>query len=447
LRIENEELRKDRVDSQFSILDGLAALVDKSLVLREATTDGRSRFAMFETIHEYARDRLAKAGELERSQERHLVYYLAFAESAEQRLSSPDQLVWLDRLAQDHDNFRAALAWALDHGPQAALRLSGALAGFWLTRGYFSEGRAWFERALARAGTLPSPSSAARAKALHGAGRLAHSQDDNEPAAALFAAGLALAREHGEPRQIALLLDSLGELAMHEGDIERATMLCTEGLALARAAGDRSAISHLLLGLGDVARVQGDLCSAASCYEESLALRRALDDQDGIAWALHRLGNLAQAQGAAQRAADLFAEGLALARAVGDQENVAWLLYDTGLLLLEQQDLAGAAERFAESARLLHVLGAGQGVALNLVGLATMMRQRGEPAQAARLLSVAEAQHWVGSSSWWVVADRATYEEAVAAVRTQLDAATFAKAWAEGQSMTSEQAIMAALIV
>ena len=98
-----------------------------------------------------------------------------------------------------------------------------------------------------------------------------------------------------------------------------------------------------------------------------------------------------------------------------------------------------------ESARLLHVLGAGQGVALNLVGLAAVMIQRQELAQAARLLRVAEARHWVASSSWWVAADRATYDHTVAVVRTQLDPATFATAWAEAGAITLEQALTAVL--
>ena len=91
------------------------------------------------------------------------------------------------------------------------------------------------------------------------------------------------------------------------------------------------------------------------------------------------------------------------------------------------------------------MLGAGQGVALNLVGLATVMIQRQDLTQAARLLSVAEAQHWVAAGSWWVAADQATYDRTVAAVRTRLDAATFAAAWAEAHTITLEQALTAAL--
>jgi predicted ATPase len=444
---DNSELKTQ--NSELDILEALAALVDQSLVWREQDGDGGSRFIMLETIREYALECLTQAGELELAQQRHLGYYLALAEQAEPHLSTADQLLWLDRLEQDHANLRAALAWAIDHDPAGALRLAGALAEFWDTRCYHSQGRRWLDQALDvyNSGNLTRTDergqTAIIVHALHGAGKLAHAQEDNLRAQQLFTQGLALARALGEPIRIALLLNDLGELALHQGEIEKATALYAEGLALARAADDRGVIARLLLGLGDLALAQGDQPSAAACYAESLALRRAINDRRGITWALHALGNLALAERAWQCATDMFAEGLALAREIGDRENTAWLLYHIGLLALEQHDLAGATARFTESARLLHALGAGQGVALNLVGLATVVSRQHDLAQAARLLSVAEAQHWVAAGSWWVAADQATYEHAVAAVQVRLDAATFAAAWAEGRAMTLEQALIA----
>jgi predicted ATPase len=442
-------------DLSIDVLDGLTALLDQSLVRQSEGVAGEPRFTMLETIHEYARERLETSAELARLRHRHLAYYLALAEVAEPQLSASDQLVWLDRLEQDHDNLRAALAWAMKHEPEVALRLGGMLTDFWLKRGHLSEGRQWLERALVSADApphggakpghatdLPPPANtAARMKALHGAGNLAHVQEDNVRAEMLLAESLTLARALGDPRRIVLLLNDLGELALQRGDSARATTLCTEGLTLARVVDDRNATTQLLLSLGDVAMARSDLRSAASCYEESLAMGRTLDDRRRIAWALHRLGQLALAQGARQRTADLFAEGLVLAREAGDQESTAWLLYDTGLLMLEQHDLADAAARFGESTRLLYALGAGQGVALNLVGLAAVMIQHQELAQAARLLSVAEAQPWIT----WILTERADYDRTVAVVRARLDEATFAMAWAEGQVMTLEQVVTAAL--
>ncbi len=320
-----------------SSLDLLAALVDKSLLQREDGRDGHSRFTMLETIREYARERLAEAGELERAQQRHLAYELALAEAAEPLLSTSDQRVWLDRLEQDHDDLRTALAWAVDHDPEGALRLSAALADFWLTRGHLSQGRQWIERALASAdarahgGADPNrsagaspPATAVRAKALHGAGKIAHVQEDSIRAEELFAQGLTLARALGDSHRTALLLNDMAEQALQRGEAAQAAALCAEGLAFARAADDRAAVAHLLLGLGDVVWAQGEVGYAATCYHESLAIGRALDDRPRIAWALLRLGQLALARGEMQRAADAFAEGLTLAREVGDQEALLY---------------------------------------------------------------------------------------------------------------------------
>ena len=184
------------------------------------------------------------------------------------RLSASDQLLWLDRLEQDHDNLRAALAWAIEHQPEVALQLAGALAEFWDMRCYHSEGRRWLDQILdlrfaildleaAHQSKIGYPNGvnpkSAIARALHGAGKLAHAQEDNLRAQELFAESLALARALGDPSRIALLLNDLGELALHQGDTEQAMTLCAEGLALARAADDHGVIARLLLGLGELA--------------------------------------------------------------------------------------------------------------------------------------------------------------------------------------------------
>src|SRR5262245_25777837 len=146
--------------------------------------------------------------------------------------------------------------------------------------------------------TGPSPpTTAAHVKALHGAGMIAHVQEDNVRAEELFAQSLTLARAIGDPHRAALLLNDIAKLALHRGEAAQAAALRADGLALARAADDRAAVTQLLLGLGDVVRAQGDLGYAAACYRESLAIGRVLDDRRRIAWALQRLGRLALERG------------------------------------------------------------------------------------------------------------------------------------------------------
>src|SRR5205823_1716748 len=119
-----------------SMLDGVASLINKSLVQQTAQEGEQSRLVMLETIREYGLEVLASGGEAEATREAHASYYLALAEQAELELSSPQQISWFERLEREHDNLRAALSWFLEQGPdmqrsELAMRLSGALSQFW----------------------------------------------------------------------------------------------------------------------------------------------------------------------------------------------------------------------------------------------------------------------------------------------------------------------------
>jgi predicted ATPase/class 3 adenylate cyclase len=127
-------------DLPVDALDGVSSLLDKSLLVREETSEEGSRFVMLETIHEYASEKLHESGEAAEVSRLHAEYFMAFAEEAE--LEGPDQVSWMERLEADHDNFRAALSWLLQVGKaELALRIGGALWLFWRIRGHLSEGR------------------------------------------------------------------------------------------------------------------------------------------------------------------------------------------------------------------------------------------------------------------------------------------------------------------
>ena len=156
----------------------LTSLVDNSLLQQVETADGDARFMMLETIREYALERLVATGERAPLRQQHAGYYLRLAEQAEPELDRQQQDIWLERLEREHDNLLAALdaAWE-QKSAEVALRLCGALAIFWHTHGYLSEGRRWIDAALSIAPADPAL-TALRAKALSGAGRLALTQGD-----------------------------------------------------------------------------------------------------------------------------------------------------------------------------------------------------------------------------------------------------------------------------
>ncbi|MGH2530939.1 MAG: ATP-binding protein [Thermomicrobiales bacterium] len=132
-----------RPPSASDVLDGIASLVDKSLLRRTDQDEGEPRFEMLETIREYGVDQLAASGEETTARARHTAWYLALAERAEPELTGPEQISWLERLECEHANLRGALAW-LSEGERAeqALRLAGALSHFWAVHGHWAEGRA-----------------------------------------------------------------------------------------------------------------------------------------------------------------------------------------------------------------------------------------------------------------------------------------------------------------
>ena len=231
-------------------------LLEHSLVRHEDGPEREPRFVMLETIREYGWERLAEAGELERMQRAHAACFLALAEEAEPALTGPQQGTWLQQLATDHDNLRAALAWSTaSQEPEMGLRLAAALARFWSIHGHLTEGRDWLERALA-AGGAAAP--ATRAKALNGTGLLTYMQGDYPRAGALSEEALALERELGDKRGTASSLNNLGNVASDQGDYLQAMALHKEALALQRELGDKGGAAGSLNNLGIVARKQGD---------------------------------------------------------------------------------------------------------------------------------------------------------------------------------------------
>jgi len=132
------------------VVDSLASLVDKSLVERRDEIDGEPRFAMLETIREYASELLEQSGDAGRIRDAHARAFVGLAEQAAPELAGPLQAHWLARLDAEQENLRAALSWTLDSGPtESGVRLASALFRFWDARGQVAEGQRWLDRALA----------------------------------------------------------------------------------------------------------------------------------------------------------------------------------------------------------------------------------------------------------------------------------------------------------
>jgi predicted ATPase/class 3 adenylate cyclase len=422
-------------------VDMLQSLIDKSLLRR---TGGR--FWMLETIAELSRERLEGSGESEKFGRSHAEWFLAFAEHADPLVRGPEQPIWLDRLEDDHDNLRGSLEWLLGHGePELALRLAAGLFWFWYTRGHVSEARRWLGRALEAACDEPSE---ARAKALDDAGYLANEQEDFEEAIALETASLACAEEVGAISTASLaaahLSGALVSARTATTDPEVALAAAEKAVVLGRESGDDFALAIALNCLGVViSELLEDVERSKVYYEESLELRRRIGDRSRIALALHNLGGIAIDEQDYTRAAELFAETAEIAAGIGDKRQLGSAHGGLAGLACRRESWGEAAEHAREELRLGRELGMKLHMLDAILCLAAIAAAREDPVRAARL--AAAAKHHLelvapGSNR----ADE-LFQAKIEGARATCGPEAWARAWAEGQGMSLDEAAEYAL--
>jgi predicted ATPase/DNA-binding CsgD family transcriptional regulator len=435
----------DEDNSVIPVLDGVISLLDKSLLQQIEREGGEPCLMMLETIREYAQEASASSGEMEDTRWAHAGYYLRMAEEAEPELIGPLQTVWLDRLEREHDNLRAAIQWLLEQegtqeGREMAWRLGGALLQFWDVRGHWSEGWSFLEWALAaREGVAASE----QAQMLRVAGRMALYRDDYERAEMLCEESLVLCRQLGDIQGIAHSLHLLAWAARERGNWTEANSLFEEALALRRRLGNKEDIAWSLFGLARVLFFsQGDLAKVLALLEEGLALCRGVGHKSGIAWALSYLGEGFLQQGETAQARLLLEESVALSREIGNRRSKAESLFVLGRVAKSLGDYAAARAYYEESLAIRREVGNNLSISSYLEGLADVVAARGDPAWAARLWGIAEALREAMRIPIPPVYC-ADYDRSVAAARAQLGETAFASAWAEGRTMTPEQALTA----
>lgn len=433
--IEGIEAICNRDADRFDTIDLLSQLLDKSLVVME-TRKGEARYRLLETIRRYSGEKLADSGELEELRSRHLQFYLTLAETAMPELYGPNQKQWLERLETEHDNLRAALEWSQQSTTSdLGLRLVIGLWRFWYVRGYISEGRKWFEAALAKVGSQPV---GLRANALYRAGTLAHNQGDYTWAASLFSESLAGFRELQDADGVANSLDSLGVLASNQGDYGKATGLFEESLSLRRATNDKRGIAASLNNLGHVATVQGNYNRAYTLLEQSLIIVRELGDPWSVGLTLNNLGHVALSRDDPMQARSLYEESLAIKQELGDKEGITSSLKSLGLVAYRNGEYGKAQALYRESLAISVQIGDKRHAATCLVGLVDIAIVSGHPDRSARLLGAAEGLlESIGARL--DDTELADYRRSVQSVQSQLDETTFLKLRSAGRSVSWEQ--------
>jgi predicted ATPase/DNA-binding CsgD family transcriptional regulator len=472
-------------DGADNLFEGMASLLDKSLLQQTEQDAEEPRLIMLETIREYGLERLRASGEMDVTRQAQAVYYLRLSEEADSEFQGPQQLVWLRRLEQEHENLRAVMEWSLEQEKagqrkEMGLRLGIALKRFWYVRGSYSEGRAFLEQALAGSEKV-APS--VRAKALDASGEIVSILGDQDRAQVLHEESLTLFQSLGDTAGIARSLQGLGWVARDRGDYSEARRLSEEVLALWREVGDTDRVASTLRLLGVLHNFQGEHERARTLYEESLMLSRNLGNKSGIADSLRMLAQgLFYSQGDPMAVRSLLEEGLALYRETGGKSGIAICLCLIAQVTLSQGDVATANRLAEESVALYRETGDRLGMAFSLSALAEVEATQGNYERARSLyeesLTIARNTADKGGIAFyqeefarviaaqgeltWAVClwgsaevlredigatrspfERVSYEHAIATTRAQLGEKAFADAWSEGRTMSLEQVLAA----
>jgi predicted ATPase len=407
-------------------LEQLAQLLDKSLVQAQQGTGGEPRFTLLETIREYAAEQLAESSEQATMQERHANYFLRLAEDTELHLFRPEQAIWLERLEREDANLRAALASRLadqDAG-EPGLRLVGALSLYWFLRGSIHEGRTWLEGMLERTGS--SDRSAARGRALAGAGLMAWVEGDFEVSSLRTEEALSIVREVGDKRWITYAEWLLGHVRLSQGNTVAARSLLEESRSQFKDRGEVWGEAFTLYSLGTAAYRSGDPAAARAYYEESLWLSLKHGYALHASLVLSALGVMVSTQGDEEMARSLYQQLQPLMQQARYRGALWMILINIGDLWLHHfGDKQQAETLYREFLSLLgnrqnlQRVDNGIGIVKAVAGLAEVAATQGRAERAGRLFGAA-ARLLPATSSY-----REEMNRRVATARTNLDAATF----------------------
>lgn len=424
-------------------LDLLSSLVDKSLVIAQTTEQAEARYRLLETIHEYALEKLDASGETGRLRDRHLSLFAQKAEEIAPKLIGPYQQLWFNWLETEHDNIRAALAWAVESRRiEAGLRLATALYQFWGIRNYWQEGLDWFEQLLTQADD--SVPVAVHVYACTYAAFLAEWRGNSQIAIKYGRRGVELGEAAGEENKplLGFALGGLASAMRIAGDYEAMFAIHEQFIELFRALGDAYAFE---LGMGVLVQGQaalwfGKLDMAHTLLDEALKLARQSNDPYRIALTLNYLGDLARLERQYALARTHYEKCVEMLRDLEAERDLAGTLQNLGHTCLHLGNSERAHALFQESIAIQRALQNRDGMAECLIGFAALAVAHGLPAAGTRLLAAVIVAGWDPHAREWP-ATRMEFEQTLAQTRTQLTDAVFQTEQAAGRTLSLEQAV------
>ena len=377
-------------------LDELESLIEKSLLRQQPRAD-EPRYSMFETIREYAGERLDELPGAETVRLRHAEHFIAWAEARKSAREDGELRGEYEPEDAEHENLQAAMAWARAEGQgEIELRLTVAMTLYWSARGHLSDGRRRLEDALQR-----------------------------HPSAGSLLQGQALL--------------ALTSLSWPQGDYEHARDWGEEALTIFAAHGDLRRLGMTHVNLGIAAEWRQDFDEEQRHYDEAERLFREVGNEQGLATLLNNRSYRELVHGNDAEAERLVREALAL-----DPGNAAFFLLNLGLAVLRGDGPDSAAPVFAEALERGARSGETEILFYALEGLGGVAATRGDDGTAGRLWGASEAIR-ESRAAVLAAAERQTHDLLVPRSRSRLGHEAFEIAWAEGKAMPVERAIELAL--
>ena len=421
-------------DLGVQVLVGLNALVDKNLLHCAEPLGDEPRFAMLQTIREYALEKLAEAGEADSVRRALAAYTIVLTEEVPSGDPIAQDAVWMSRCEAEYSNMISAVDWLLKkRDAEWASRACLGLFRFWERRYFFTDGRKYFEELL----QLPDLSPQARALATSSKASLVCLQGDIENGLRMYEQGLKLFREMGDSRGVAREANGLAVAYRRQGDLARAEQFFSESLHACQEIGDEAQIASILSNLADVAAQQGEARKASQLLGQAHEIFRRINYVPGVAWSLNQMGDQARWLADCDTAKARYRQALDMFQDLGDHMGVGRTMQDLAELCCEEQNFGRAKQLFEDA--LDHFVTAKhyRGLGMLFDRLAGVEVSFGRAASALTLAGAASAiRESAGAEERpWSPAEHARREQTVHLAQAQLDQLASQSAWEQGHSM------------
>ena len=426
-----------RQDLGVDVFDGIASLVEKSLVRSLDTGQGEPRFIMLSTLKQYALERLAVSGEAAATRQAHAAYCLVLAEDAGSEAVA--QASWLALCEQEHGNIRGALDYLFESKQAAwAMRLASALLPFWQGRALLQEGRDALVRALALA--PDDERSTVRARALFAVGAIVHPMGDPEGCAAYARQALGIYRALNDRDGQAVALNAMGVAFHRMQRYDEARRAFDEAVAIWRELGREQATVRTLANLASVALDAGDAEDAIALYRETRTRCQHTGDVAAVAWAISGEARVEQFRDNGAAAAQLYETALQTFESIQDSWGAGDSLLSLGIIAGEAGEERLARERLERALAIFRQVKDVRGT-LRIVEAAAYLSARAGAAERALTLAGAAAASRRTLNVPLPAAAQARLEAVLDEARRTLDPARAGSAWMRGWSLSPEAAI------